>query len=141
MHMVSFPYCPALHGRHFAEPSGVSTLAHFFGGVAPPLHSYPSGQGLTSLLETRFLPGGISKHASDFDDSAYFDSKGVMLSHEILVAPSEHSNPFSQSLQIAFAGFVNEVKFTTPNFASDKPLSVGYVPAGQFTHTAEPDGV
>ena len=143
MHMVLFPYCPALHGRHAAEPSGVSELAHFFGGAAPPLHSYPSRQGLTALLETRSLPGGTSKHASELLEFAYFklDRDRGTSSHDVREVPSGHLNPSSQSLQIAFAGFVNDAKSNTPNSASGKPLSVGYVPARHCTHAADPGGV
>ena len=48
---------------------------------------------------------------------------------------------FDSDLHIAFAGFVKEVKFTTLNSDSANPLSVGYVPAGQLTHTDELTGV
>ena len=84
MHVVLFPYFPALHGRHTADPGGVLRFAHCRGGVNPPsMHSWPTGhcsQMDVSTMEFH-LPGAQYKHMEMF-----------ALFIEILVAPYAESH-------------------------------------------------
>ena len=56
-------YCPAPHGRHAAEPSGVRELGHVTLIFAPE-HAKPVGQGAMASALLRCFPGGMLKHLS-----------------------------------------------------------------------------